>query len=249
MFTPSPTDNLVFHVVLPTGLTLTTGAQLVQPVTLDVISRLNPFYASVAQVKVAGGVYIQKIPDFTIAGQIYQSSQEADLVTATHVPTSGALYTRYVGSRAQYVTALAARDLCLNVLSLVGETSHVLANFSVTKKTDMTKRLDEFNDSIKFYEVVLRSGGRTMPGGKPCFKFAAKGVLDWTEATPGRTWLTNGMGANAKSPDFLSATEGRGKPVSFNYSPFSSPFFHNFRLGVYPYSYSIPAIIPGNFIY
>jgi len=104
------------------------------------------------------------------------SSNEADLITAARVPLSGLQHTRLIGSRLQYVTALASRDLMLNVVSLLGPGAHVLANFSVDRKADNKQRLAEFEESLKLYEVVLRSGGRVMPGGRPDFHFAAKGV-------------------------------------------------------------------------
>lgn len=236
--------NLVFHIAIPRGLKLKNGAKLYKDVTFDFISAITPYYSTIDMVRLAGGPALSKLSDITLACQVFQSSQEADLITPTHVPTAGPHYARFVGSRMQYVTALAARDLCLNITNLLGGAAHVLANFSVERKADLTKRLDELNDSIKYYEVVIRSGGRTMPGGRAEFRMAAKGVLDWTERTPSRGWMATGMGANATSMDPGSSTGGRGKPVKFFASPVLSPPMSSMRIGVYQAGYPIAQMYP-----
>jgi hypothetical protein len=236
--------NLVFHIAVPRGLKLQNGAKLYKDVTFDFISAITPYYASIDEVRLTGGAALSRLSDITIACQIYHSSTEADLITPTHVPTAGPHYARFVGSRGHYVCALATRDLLLNITNLLGGASHVLANFSVERKADLTKRLDELNDSIKFYEVVIRSGGRTMPGGRPEFRMAAKGVLDWTERTPSRGWMATGMGANVTSMDPGSSTGGRGKPVKFFASPVLSPPMSSMRLGVYQAGYPIAQMYP-----
>jgi len=92
--------------------------------------------------------------------------------------------------------------------------------------------------------VVLRSGGRVMPGGRPDFHFAAKGVLDWAERTPARTWFANGMGANASSMDPGSPTGGRGKPIKFFASPTCSPPMSSMRIGVYQPGFPVSQFYP-----
>jgi hypothetical protein len=225
-------QNLIFHISLPKGLKLVNGSVLMKDVTFDFISQITPYYSTIDMVRLAAGPTLRKLSDITIACQIFQSSQEANLVSPLHLPQLGERWVRYIGSRMQYTTALAARDLTLNVTDLLGANAHVLANFSVDRKADNTKRLAEFNDSIKFYEPTLRSGGRVMPGGRPGFEMAAKGVLDWTERTPGRTWFGNGMGANSTSFDMGSSTGGRGKPVKFFSSPMFSPPMSSMRIGM-----------------
>ena len=232
-------SNLVFHIAIPRGLKLKNGATLMKDVTFDLISQLTPFYSSVDLVRLGGGPAIAKLSDITLACQIFQSSLKADLISPNHHPWFGPQYKRFLGARMQWTTAVATRDLMLNIVSLLGPSAHVLANFSADRKTDLKQPLSQIAGDIKSYEVAVRSGGRTVPGGRPTFHFAAKGVMDWGERTPGRSWSGNGMGANATSIDPGSATGGRGKPVKFFASPICSPPFSAMRSGIYQPGYPL----------
>src|SRR5208337_3896541 len=176
-------QNLIFHIGLPKGLALVNGATLMRDVTFDFISGIAPYYSSIDLVRLAAGPTLKKMSDITLACQIFNSSREADLITPRRVPMFGDEHQRFIGSRLQYTTALSARDLMLNVIQLLGASAHVLANFSVDRKADNTKRLAEFEAYLELYEPTIRSAGRVMPGGHPGFHFAAKGVMDWTERT------------------------------------------------------------------
>jgi len=112
-------QNLIFHISLPKGIKLMNGATLMKDVTFDFISQITPYYSTIDMVRLAAGPTLKKLSDITIACQIYRSSNEADLITAARVPLSGLQHTRLIGSRLQYVTALASRDLMLNVVSLL----------------------------------------------------------------------------------------------------------------------------------
>lgn len=250
-------QNLVLHICLPRGLALTNGARLMEEATIDVISKLTPFYASVQQVKLAGGMYLNRIPDQTIAMQIYASGQELDLITPRPIANIGAngepvneREARVLGAVNKWVTADAARSLLLNVIGLVGMPgSHVLANFSVTRgKGDILEsvaaQLKDLVATCAFYDVTIRSNGATNPGGHAIPQMAAKGINDWGEVAPGRTWGTTGMGANAKTTDGGSVVGGRGKPIKFGYSPFFSPSYVNYRYGVYQGAYPLTIGFP-----
>lgn len=226
-------QNLILHISLPQGIRLQTGPTLMKDVTFDFISQITPYYSTIDMVKLSAGPSVKKLTDITIGCQIYQSSQEADLISPIRPPSFGWESKLFTGARMQWVTAHAAKMLLLNIISLLGPTSHVLANFSVERKADNTKRLGELEDSLKLYDPTIRSGGRVMPGGRPHFGMAAKGVFDWTEQTPGRNWLGNGMGANSTTVDMGSSTGGRGKPMKFFASPTYSPPFSCLRPGIY----------------
>ena len=149
-------------------------------------------------------------------------------------------YNRFVASRNHYVKAICARDLIQSIIEVLGiPHSHVLANLSVTQgsgdpKASVGAKLDELNNSIKFYEITLRSGGRNAPGERVSpGVFAAKGVYDWMERTPGRNWINTGYGANVQSVDFGSPSGGRGKPVKMYVQPFSSPPVIGMRSGAH----------------
>lgn len=245
--------NLVFHITLPANLALTNGATLGQEVTYDVIGQLSPYYASVDQVRLTGGRILRNLSDIAIALQVFQSSQEADLMCVNPPPAPDTgnppsqQYRLFAGSRNQWVTATAAHDLLLSVADLVGPASHVLANFSVTKNRDLqqagiTAKLADLKDAMKLYEPTIRSAGVTGPGGHMRPVMAAKGVGDWTERTPGRTWFGNGGGANVQSFDPGSATGGRGKPVSMFISPIYSPPFTALRNGIFQSGFPIPLL-------
>jgi hypothetical protein len=245
-------QNLILHISLPTGLRLTNGQVLAEPVTFDVISQLNPYYATVDEVRLAGGPMLRDLRDLTIACQIYHCSQEADLITPFHrINLRSAEGWRFAGARGHWTHDTAAKELLLNIGELTGRPGgHVLANFSVTRQPERNEdvglgaRLKDLKDSIEEWEVTIRSGGRTMPGGRPMARFGAKGVMDWSERTPARTWFGNGMGANATSMDPGSPTGGRGKPVKFFASPLVSPSFSSLRMGVYQPGYPLAMYYP-----
>lgn len=244
--------NTVFHITLPQGLALVSGAYLVSPVTFDIVSALMPYYASVDQVRLQGGLYLRKMSDLTIASMVYNSSKEVDLLNL-NPPMDLSNNTnagRFYGSRNQYVQALAAKRLIENIISLVGNPgSHTLANFSVTNQRPnpnegIGQKIGSLDRALALYEPTIRSGGNTVPGGHAKPQFAAKGVFDWTERTPARTWMTTGMGANASSQDFGSPTGGRGKPVKFFSSPFYSPPIISLRSGIFQGAYPMVTVYP-----
>lgn len=238
--------------MLPSGLTLVNGAQLKQSLTFDIIGMVSPFYCSVPQVQLAGGMWLRKLQPTTIAFKIYESSTEADLIVPHCLPDPDSdLYQRFINTRNQWVKALASRDLILDIASLIGSPgAHVLANLSVTRsqgsdQQNVAAKLKELNDSLKHYEINLRSGGRIAPGERVSpAGFGAKGVMDWTEKTPGRTWINTGYGANLQSIDFGSPTGGRGKPVKLYIQPFTSPPIVGSRSGCYQGGFPMNVIHP-----
>lgn len=247
-------QNLVLHICLPKGLALTNGQTLMQDITYDIVSQLTPYYASVDQVKLAGGMYIGRVPDLTVAYQIYAASQIADLISPITIgenyydPSFSTLpvnQSKMVKAINQWVTAAAAQAILLNIIGLIGTPgAHVLANFSVTRgKGDVLEtvaaRLKDLETDLAWYEVTIRSNGAVLPGGHVPPAMAAKGLNDWGEISPSRTWITSGMGANSKTPDYGSIVGGRGKPVKFAYSPFFSPSYVNYRFGVYQGAYPL----------
>jgi hypothetical protein len=243
--------NLILHITLPKGLRAVSGATLLQPVTFDVISKLDPYYATVEDVRLAGGPLLSRLQDLTIACQVYRCSQQTNLITPVHrINPHSWEGQRFMGARASYVHDSAAKALLLNVAELLGRPGgHVLANFSVTRQPEresdasVSGKVRDLKESIKQWEVTIRSGGRTLPGGRPMTRFAAKGVMDWSERTPARTW-GNGYGANATSADPGSPTGGRGKPISMFVSPMSSSSFSAMRVGVYQSGYPLAVGYP-----
>lgn len=244
---------MVFHITLPANLALVSGPYLVNPVTFDVVSGLMPYYASVDQVRLQGGMYIRKLSDLTVASMIYNCSQEVDLLYPPGAFLGGMNSPnafRFIGSRNQYVQAASAKNLMESILGLVGvPASHVLANLSITReranlKEGIGQKITSLEETLALYKPTIASGGNVVPGGYAKAQFAAKGVFDWTERTPARTWMTTGMGANASSQDFGSPTGGRGKPVKFFSSPFYSPPIINLRSGIYQGAYPMVTAYP-----
>jgi hypothetical protein len=117
-----------------------------------------------------------------------------------------------------------AYNLLVNISGLVGYTvGHVLGNFSVTKQkgeagTGFSAKLADLKKGISDYQVVVESGGKVIPGGRPAFMFAAKGFWDG-EIAPGRTWLVSGMGANVRTIEMPTPGGGRGKTVKMYMTP------------------------------
>jgi hypothetical protein len=230
--------NLILHITLPSGLALTDGETLQQPVTFDIISAAHPFYASVDQVRLLSGPLLNKAQDITIAQQIYNSSQEVDLLNFHHAH-GGDAGRLFIYARNQWVQAKAAHDLMLSLSILQGgPQAHVLANFSfsrtrATPGEGMSEKLKDLKEKIKSYDIAVRSGGKLAPGGHVRPRMAAKGYMDWEERTPARTWIVTGMGANTQSVDVGGLTGGRGKPVKFFASPLFMGPMSGFRFGIY----------------
>ena len=127
--------NLILHITLPAGIRLTNNMVVQEPVTFDILSACSPFYASVDQVKLAGGPLLRKLQDITIACAIYERSKESDLLLIHKPNGTGDDTLRFIGAQNQWVQAKAARELLLNVSSLAGGPgTHVLANFSVSRQ-------------------------------------------------------------------------------------------------------------------
>jgi hypothetical protein len=236
-------NNLFLHIILPKGLALTNGQTLMSDTTIDVVSSLSPFYAGIGQVKLAGGTFIRKTSDMAIACAIYNASQEADLITPYHwrgQHESTEEFQKFSGARTQWVIAKAAKELILNLLGLYGVPGgHVLANFSVTRgrtsdEQGISAKIADLDNHIKEYEVAIRSGAHTLPGGHARPGFAAKGSHDFSERTPSRIWTTTGIGVNKKGWDYINTqTGGRGKPLNFFQQVYFSPTVVNYRSGIF----------------
>lgn len=245
-------SNVLVHISLPLGIRLTSNnATLQQQVTYDVVTQVTPFYASIRQVQLAGGMFTAKLSDLTIASQIYEISKESDIL-CLHPPNDGVSdnFLRFVTSRNRWVTSKAARDLVLSVAALTAAPgARVLANFSISRSRGLegesvAERVKMLNEDMKLFEVTIRSAGVTVPGGHAKARMAAKGVMDWTERTPAREWRVTGMGANNVAADYGSPTGGRGKPTQFFSSPFYSPPLIGLRFGVYTGAYPLVVTNP-----
>lgn len=237
---PAP-SNAVVHIVLPRGLALQDGRVLDREVDLALVGNLHPWYASVEEVRLEGGVFLSKLGDLAVAAQVWQASKNADALTCNQPPTPQTLtdpdpndlaykqWFLFHHARNNWVSIRAAADCLLNVQDLVGARgSKTLANFSVTKmemnrETGLPKKLTEMNLELKGWKIVIQSGGRLGFGGHPQSGFAAKGKYDPSDAPAGRLWYTTGMGANRKT---VAGWGSAGKPVKFG-----SPTFVNWRVG------------------
>jgi hypothetical protein len=243
--------NLVLHITIPAGIRLVSGPTLQEPVTFDILSACDPFYASVNQVKLSGGPLIRKLQDITIASSIYNASQECDLLLVRKDHIHGDNLIRFQGAQNQWVQNAAARDLLMNITSggAGAPAAHVLANFSITKQKGFESEgtpelLKDLKDGMKLYEVTLRSGGKASPGGHVKATMAGKGVMDWGERTPGRNWVVTGMGANGSTGGGHGGNGGRGKAVHFFGSPMFSGMMMGFRSGVWQSGSSLFATSP-----
>ena len=96
-----------------------------------VLSSIIAFYASIEEVRLEGGVYLNKLPDISIAAQIWQASKNADALSYSipPLPPEGALPTDmavrtwrlFAHARNQFVALQAAYDTIQNVFDIVQE--------------------------------------------------------------------------------------------------------------------------------
>jgi hypothetical protein len=237
--------NVVVTINLPQGLKLKNGAFLEADLEVEVISLLDPFYASVKQIQLEGGPYMAKLSPKTLAAAIYQQSKEADQKNDAPPKVSTPEGKRFYAARNNWVINATCYNMLVNISGLVGYTGgHVLGNFSVTKQkgeqgTGVSAKIKDLADGMKQYQVVMESGGRVIPGGHAPAVMAAKGLYD-AERAPGRTWVVTGMGANTTTWEVPSPTGGRGKTMKMYASPIISLKYSLTR------GYSTPAHKPAD---
>jgi hypothetical protein len=236
-------QNIVVHVVLPEGLALKDGSTLQEDTSFLLTDQVSPWYASVDQAKLEGGIYLTKVPEITMAAQIWNASKNADALSGripiepppgTPIDSSnhaGHQYFLFTHARNNWVALRAALDCIYNVFDLAGvRGSKTLGNFSVTRMSfardeSLPKKVRDMEDELKKWKIVLQSGGDIGFGGHARAGFGAKGKYDPSDTPPGRLWDTSGMGANLKtSPGWGS----EGKPVRYG-----TPTFVNYRVGRY----------------
>ena len=241
-------DNLVIHITVPRGLRLLDGRLLASPATFDVVGSLQPYYASVDEVRLMGGVYLRKLTDLTIACMIYHISLEADVLTYNHpwrpydieydtnpYHPSYKQWKDFEWARGHFVEHEAARQLIMNVFDLaMTRGTRTLGNFSIgrqefSREEGLPKRLLDLEKTVKELKIVLKSGAMVGPAGHVKPRMAAKYLYDSNDLPrPGRLWITSGPGANAVTISGRSSTGGHGKPVKYY-----SPWYVSRRLGRY----------------
>jgi len=226
--------NLVVTIQLPKGLGLTNGAVLREDVQLQVLSGLTPYYTSIDMVRLHGGIYLRKLSDLTIAAMIYMISKQADAITwslpnfpphwAPFMDYEEVHFRNFMQARNNWVCFMVTRQLVINMFDLNAVRGQkTLGNFSVgrqefTRDAGVPGKLSDLDAQIQHWELALKSGGSIGHKGHVKPRMAAKGLYDDSDATPGRTWLNSGPGANTYSMTGVSSAGGRGKTVKF-YSP------------------------------
>jgi len=232
-------QNTVVHITLPKGLALTNGATLADDTDFMVLGTVSPWYSSVDQVRLEGGIYLTKISDLTIACQIWQASLDIDVMSAVPPPapvdgTSTSdygyrIYNNYTHARNQWVSQRSALDIITKAFDISGvRGSKTLGNFSVMRMAfgrdeGLPRVMSEMKEEINKWRIVLQSGGTVAYGGHARPAMASKSYFDRADQIPGRLWMTTGMGAAHKTPAGLGSA---GKPVKFG-----SPTFIDFRVG------------------
>lgn len=238
--------NLFVNVILPKGLRLKNGMHLYQDATFTVTSELTPFYSSVDLVRLTGGPMLNKLPDLTIAGAIFNISQQADAHTYSFPPEPASsnpmdpIYRRkqlFLNARSNWVGNTVAADLLGAIADLAGlRGSKTLGNFSVEKLTGVNsegipQKVQDLNKEADRWRIVLNSGGDVGFAGHVKGTWGAKALYD-VDAPAGRTWAVTGMGANAKTSSGYGSS---GKPVKYSSGPLLA-----WRLGRYYGPYSVP---------
>lgn len=234
-------ENAVIHIVLPRGLALLDGRTLQEDSDLMVVGSVTPWYASIEQVRLEGGLYLTKLGDLAIAAQIWQASKNADGLSCNYPEPpanpdvlepnnlASKKWFLFHHARNNWVSIRAAADSLHNIYDLLGARgSKTLANFSVTKMSfsrdeSMPKKLKDMENEMNKWKIVIQSGGSIGFGGHARSGFAAKGMYDPSDAPPGRLWYTTGMGANRKT---AAGWGSAGKPAKYG-----SPTFVNWRAG------------------
>lgn len=225
-------DNLVLHIVLPKCLRLKDGRTMGKDTTLSVIGSIVPFYASIAQVRLAGGSNLNRLSDLTIACKIYEASKDADSLSYNTVEPaapnteSWKRWQLWANARQSYVVAISAKEILTAIYDLLGSrTSKTLANFSVNKvsivRDEGTLKLitDLLNEANRWL-MTLKSGGEIGPGGSPKGKLSTRGGQDPDNFPAGRLWAVTGLGANASSAALPGSSYG--KPIKFASAPITS---------------------------
>lgn len=228
--------NVAIRVILPAGFRLADGRTLREPVHLVVISRLEPYYASVDMVRLLSGGWLEPLPDdIPVATAIWMKSIEADTLTyqKPEEPAAGVSglvrdrWERFLFGRSQYVAHAAAFDLVTRMLDIAaGRGSKRIGNLEISQPRGIDspgqQMLDLLRREAEEWKIVVQSGGRIGKGGRVRYSHAVR-ALEQT-AEPGRMWLVTGMGANRTGEVYFG---GRIQTRKF-YSPF---YFSWYRVG------------------
>lgn len=238
--------NLFVSVILPKGLRLKNGARLYQDATFTFSSQLSPFYTSVDIVRMIGGPMLSKVPDLTIAGMIFNASQQADSHTYVFPPEpqtddpADPTFRRkqlFLNARSNWVSNTVAADLVGSIADMAGlRGSKTLGNFSTEKLSGVNsegipQKVQDLNKEAEKWRIVLNSGGDVGFAGHVKGGWGAKALYD-VDSPAGRTWVVSGMGANAKTAAGYGSS---GKPVKYASGPLLT-----WRLGRYYGPYSVP---------
>lgn len=242
--------NLSIRVFLPAGFRLADGRTLRTGLHLVLISRLEPYYASVEMVRVLSGGWLENLhSDIPVALAIWLKSVEADTMTYQkpvepaegETGPSAERYHRFIFGRSQYVAYSAAADMVTRMLDVTsGRGAKRLGNFEISqpRNQDAPGReiLDQLRKEAEAWKIVVQSGGRIGKAGPIPFTRAVR-ARETTPPASTRLWLVTGMGANRTGGVYFGS--------EYQLRKFYSPFFYSWyrsqgASGYIPAPWSVP---------
>jgi len=200
-------NNELILIELADSITNTAGDKsLASTITLSFMTVLSPFYASPDLVRMEAGLWLDFVPDSTLALMIHWSSKEVDFIAKTPTNSSDFQF-----ARTKFVVA----DTVLRALTLPGGSNGLgigsggvgiggrktLGDLTIDNKDSrsnvavMSSGVDV--ETMKYYRTqrdewwrVVNAGGTIVPGQSFEPSYAIKGKYNPDRRNAGRAWIS-----------------------------------------------------------
>lgn len=189
--------NNIITLVLDRNIAATDGALLGEDYQTFFTTRYTPLYASIRQVKLRIGSFLEKVPDDTVYLSLLEASRAADLITRLTVNTANQYYNL---ARSQWTVCKATEILLLNLIGAGGSLrSKRLADLDVSYDSNPRTNvaLQAAGDCMAKWEPIVMGGGNAVTDPQSF----VRGWNDPDRPAFGRQWLNNDP-------------EGRGVPAA-----------------------------------
>lgn len=208
-------QNAIVIVTLDKTIADTEGNTLGSEYITYFSTTYTPLYSSLRRIRFDLGNLIVDIQDETIMLAILEASILADSITFSTTITNSSFYQQ---AKREFVTCLAELKLLRALYvdgSLGDRVSKQLGDLSVSRSgvgSAIKDRMNEVQDCINYWRIVLESGGAVSPNTSLSPEYSVKGANADDAITVARQWEpTNGYGsyrsaANAKVSNYNSSS-------------------------------------------
>jgi hypothetical protein len=193
-------ENNIVHIELDKSIGSLDGDTLGTTQRYYFTTTYNPLYASIRQLRLDLGSFVDDIPDDTINLSIYEAGRDADINSFQKI-IPNMTYFRYVKDR--YTLLMAELVLLRGLMGspAANKLSKKLGDLSVFREGNMKMledRAEEVKEELDELRSSLRSGGATSTGSSMMPNVSVKGAYAPDAIVVGRQWEpTSGIGISS----------------------------------------------------